>query len=217
MAPGERRRFQATDYGRTWQPIFDDQPSVGRAIAVRFKSRYRLCRSGGRIASPGPFGWRRRLQSTDAGKTWTHLGLRDGQQIAQLAVDPNPDRFSCGRGPSLGRMQNAAFYRSLDGVKTSKKCFLATKTSARAMSKSIRAIRTLFTPRMESREAPWENGVFNGEGGGIFKSIDGGKTWRQLRKTTARYRAGKYRNAPSKPSTLFVAVRTKTIATLSIG
>jgi len=63
---------------------------------------------------------------------------------------------------------------------------------------------------MESREAPWENGVFNGEGGGIFKSIDRRKNVATINeRTTARYRAGKYRNAPSKPSTLFVAVRTK--------
>src|SRR6202023_1519715 len=73
----------------------------------------------------------------------------------------------------------------------------------------------VYAALWESREGPWENGVFNGEGGGIFKSSDGGKTWRQLTKgLPPGIVQANIAIAPSKSSTLFAAVRTKTIAKL---
>src|SRR5438093_12415703 len=88
--------FKTIDYGRTWQPIFDDQPtgSVG-AIAVSLSNPDVIyVGSGEGLHRPDLSVGDGIYKSTDAGKTWTHLGLRDGQQVAQLAVDPrNPDRF----------------------------------------------------------------------------------------------------------------------------
>src|SRR4030095_9179564 len=88
--------FKTIDYGRTWQPIFDDQPtgSVG-AIAVAISNPDMVyVGSGEGLHRPDLSIGDGVYKSTDAGKSWTHLGLRDGQQVAQLAVDPrNPDRF----------------------------------------------------------------------------------------------------------------------------
>ena len=73
----------------------------------------------------------------------------------------------------------------------------------------------VYAALWESREGPWENGVFNGNGGGIFKSVDGGKTWRQLTKGLPdNIVQANLAIAPSAPKTLFAAVRTKTIAKL---
>src|SRR5205823_15074061 len=87
--------FKTIDYGRTWQPIFDDQPtgSVG-AIAVSISNpEIVYVGSGEGLHRPDLSIGDGIYKSTDAGKTWTNLGLRDGQQVAQLAVDPrNPDR-----------------------------------------------------------------------------------------------------------------------------
>src|SRR5437016_14373878 len=95
MAPVNGGVFKSTDYGRTWQPIFDDQPtaSVG-AIAVSISNPNVIyVGSGEGLHRPDLSVGDGIYKSTDAGKTWTHLGLRDGQQIAQLAVDPkHPDR-----------------------------------------------------------------------------------------------------------------------------
>src|SRR5664279_4914200 len=88
--------FKTTDYGRTWQPIFDDQPtgSVG-ALAVSVSNPDIIyVGSGEGLHRPDLSVGDGVYKSTDAGKTWTHLGLRDGQQIAGIAVDPqNPDRL----------------------------------------------------------------------------------------------------------------------------
>src|SRR4029434_6279089 len=94
MAPVNGGVFKSIDYGRTWQPIFDDQPtaSIG-AIAVSISNpNVVYVASGEGLHRPDLSVGDGVYKSTDAGKTWMHLGLRDGQQIAQLAVDPkNPD------------------------------------------------------------------------------------------------------------------------------
>src|SRR5881394_4657616 len=117
--------FKTTDYGRTWQPIFDDQPtgSVG-AIAVSISNpEIVYVGSGEGLHRPDLSVGDGIYKSTDAGKTWTHLGLRDGQQVPQLVVDPKKqDRiFVSVAGHPYGPNEERGVYRSLDGGKTFEK------------------------------------------------------------------------------------------------
>ena len=83
MAPVNGGVFKSIDYGGTWQPIFDDQPtaSIG-AIAVSISNpNVVYAGSGEGLHRPDLSVGDGVYKSTDAGKTWTHLGLRDGQQI----------------------------------------------------------------------------------------------------------------------------------------
>src|SRR5256885_3471655 len=121
MAPVNGGVFKSTDYGPTWLPIFDDQPtaSVG-AIAVSISNPDIVyIGSGEGLHRPDLSVGDGVYKSTDAGKRWTHLGLRDGQQIAQLAIDPkNPDRvFVAVAGHPYGPNAERGVYRSLDGGK----------------------------------------------------------------------------------------------------
>src|ERR1041385_3664332 len=201
MAPCNGGVFKSTDYGRTWLPIFDDQPtaSVG-AIAVSISNPDIIyVGSGEGLHRPYLSIGDGVYKSTNAGKTWTHLGLRDGQQIAQLAVDPkNADRvFVAVAGHPYGPNEERGTYRSSD------------------VQIDPSNPQVVYAALWESREGPWENGVFNGSGGGIFKSIDGGKTWRQLSKGLPdNIVQANLAVAPSAPKTLFAAVKTKTIAKL---
>src|ERR1700724_1855099 len=125
MAPVNGGGFKSIDYGRTWQPIFRDPPtaSVG-AIAVSVSNPNVIyVGSGEGLHRPDLSVGDGIYKSTDAGKTWTHLGLRDGQQIAQLVVDPkNPDRlFVAVAGHPCGPNAERGIYRSLDGGKTFEK------------------------------------------------------------------------------------------------
>src|ERR1044072_1892060 len=82
--------FRSDDAGRTWQPIFDDQPtaSVG-AIAVAVSNpKIIYVGSGEGLHRPDLSVGNGLYKSTDAGKTWAHLGLRDGPQIPMIAVHP---------------------------------------------------------------------------------------------------------------------------------
>ena len=212
--------FKTTDYGRTWTPIFDDQPtaSVG-AIAVSISNPDIIyVGSGEGLHRPDLSVGDGIYKSTDAGKTWTHLGLRDAQQIAQLVVDPkNPERlFIAAAGHPYGPNAERGVYRSLDGGKTFENV-LHRDDNVGASDVQIDPSnpQIIYAALWESREAPWENGVFNGDSGGVFKSTDGGKNWKQLTKgLPPGVVQANIAIAPSKPTTLFAAVRTKTIAKL---
>ncbi|HEV2826535.1 MAG TPA: hypothetical protein VGW76_02960 [Pyrinomonadaceae bacterium] len=177
--------FKTTDYGRTWTPIFDDQPtgSVG-AIAVALSDPNIIyVGSGEGLQRPDLSVGDGIYKSTDAGKTWTHLGLRDGQQIPQIAVDPrNPDRLLVAvAGHPYGPNEERGIFRSTDGGKTFEKVLYKDEnTGAADVQIDPTHPDVAYASLWEARQGPWENAAWNGTGGGIFKTTDGGKTWRQL-------------------------------------
>src|SRR5437762_2907718 len=182
MAPVNGGVFKSTDYGRTWQPIFDDQPtaSIGAIAVAPSNPNVIYVGSGEGLHRPDLSVGDGVYKSTDAGKSWTHLGLRNGQQIPQLAVDPkNPDRvFVAIAGHPYGPNEERGVYRSLDGGKTFEKVLYRDENvGASDVEIDSSNPQVVYAALWESREGPWENGVFNGDGGGIFKSTDGGKTW----------------------------------------
>ena len=212
--------FKTTDYGRTWQPIFDDQPtgSVG-AIAVSVSNPEVIyVGSGEGLHRPDLSVGDGIYKSIDAGKTWTHLGLRDGQQIAQIAVDPrNPDRvFVAVAGHPYGPNEERGIFRSSDGGKTFEKVLYRDENTGGADVQIDPANpETVYASLWEAREGPWENGNWNGGNGGIFKSIDGGKTWNQLSKGLPEgIVQANLAVAPSSPKSLFAAVGTEKEAAL---
>jgi hypothetical protein len=88
--------WKTTDAGRTWKPIFDDQPtgSIGWVSVAPSDANVIYVGSGEGLPRPDLSTGDGIYKSVDAGQTWTHLGLRDAQQIPKIAVDPrNPDRL----------------------------------------------------------------------------------------------------------------------------
>ena len=179
--------FRTDDYGRTWQPIFDDQPtaSVG-ALAVAISDPNTIyVGSGEGLHRPDLSVGNGIYKSTDAGKTWTHLGLRDGQQIAQIAVDPhNPGHLLVAvAGHPYGPNEQRGVFLSTDGGKTfAKTLYKDENTGGNDVQIDPANPQIVYASLWEAREGPWENGEWNGTNGGIFKSTDGGKTWKRLSK-----------------------------------
>jgi len=207
--------FKTTDYGRTWQPIFDDQPtgSVG-AIAVSVSNPDVIyVGSGEGLHRPDLSVGDGVYKSTDAGKTWTHLGLRDGQQIAAIAVDPkNPDRLLVAvAGHPYGPNEERGVYLSIDGGKSFQKTLGKDEnTGAADVEIDPSNPEIVYAALWEAREGPWENGSWNGTNGGIFKSVDGGKTWKQLNNGLPNdIVQANLAIAASAPQTLVAAVATK--------
>jgi photosystem II stability/assembly factor-like uncharacterized protein len=88
--------WKSIDSGRTWEPIFDSQPSQSiSAIAVAPPDpKIIYVASGEGLHRPDRSVGNGIYKSIDAGKTWVHLGLRDGQQIPTLVIDPrDPNRL----------------------------------------------------------------------------------------------------------------------------
>ena len=117
--------WKTTDAGRTWQPIFDDQPtgSIGWVEVAPSDPNIVYVGSGEGLQRPDLSTGDGIYKSTDAGKTWTHLGLRDGQQIPKIAVDPrNPNRlFVAVLGHPYGPNEERGIFRSTDGGQTFQK------------------------------------------------------------------------------------------------
>ena len=119
-------------------------------------------------------------KSSDAGKTWTHLGLRDAQQITAIVVDPqNPDRvFVAAQGHPYGPNAERGVFRSLDGGKTFEKVLYKDEnTGAADLVMDPTNPQILYAALWAARVAPWE--IRSGEsfvipGSGLYKSTDGG-------------------------------------------
>ena len=114
--------WKTTDAGRTWKPIFDDQPtgSIGDLAIAPSNPNVIYVGSGEGLQRPDLSTGDGMYRSRDGGKTWTHLGLRDGQQIASIAVDPgNENRlFVAVLGHPYGPNAERGIYRSTDGGDT---------------------------------------------------------------------------------------------------
>src|SRR3569833_2885319 len=117
--------WKTTDYGRTWTPIFDDQPSGSIGAIARAPSNPNVVYvgSGEGLQRPDLSTGDGIYKSTDAGKTWTHLGLRDGQQIPMIAIDPRDANkvFVAVLGHPYGPNEERGIFRSTDAGKTFQK------------------------------------------------------------------------------------------------
>ncbi len=111
--------WRSTDFGSTWTPLFDNQPtgSIGAIAVAPSDPNIIYVGSGAGIIRPDLAVGDGMYKSTDAGKTWTHLGLRDSQMIANIEVDPkNPNRlFVAALGHPYGPNPERGIFRSTDG------------------------------------------------------------------------------------------------------
>jgi photosystem II stability/assembly factor-like uncharacterized protein len=179
--------WKSIDGGRVWTPVFDSQPvaSIG-AIAVAASAPDTVYVGSGESTLRDSMGFGNGVyKSTDAGKTWTHLGLDDTQHIGRVAVDPkNPNVvFVAAIGHLYAANPDRGVYRSRDGGKTWQKVLYK--------DENVGAVDVVIDPTnsnivyaglWNARRPPWYTySPTNGPGGGIFKSTDGGTTWTQLK------------------------------------
>ena len=177
--------WKTTDYGRTWNPIFDDQPtgSVGDLAVSPSNPDLIYVATGEGLQRPDLSVGDGVYKTTDGGKTWRNTGLREGQQISRIIVDPrDPNRvFAAVLGHPYGANQERGLFRTMDGGATWKKVLYKNEhTGAVDVAFDPANPRFVYAVLWEARQAPWENGAFEGPGSGLFKSTDNGETWQPL-------------------------------------
>lgn len=207
--------WKTTDYGRTWFPIFDDQPtgSIGDLAVAPSNPDIIYVGSGEGLQRPDLSVGNGMYKSTDAGKTWQHLGLTDVQQIGAVAIDPtNPNRvFVAAMGHPYGPNTERGVFRTLDGGKTWERVLYKDEnTGAVQVAIDPKNPNIIFADLWAGRQGPWENGEWNGPQSGLYKSVDGGKTWTKITRGLPTVEQGLGRIgfciAPSNPKRMYATV-----------
>jgi photosystem II stability/assembly factor-like uncharacterized protein len=203
--------WKTINAGRTWTPIFDDQPtgSIGSIAVALSDPNIIYVGSGEGLQRPDLAIGDGMYKSTNAGKTWTHLGLRDSQQIARVEVDPkNPNRlFVAVLGHPYGPNEERGIFRSTDGGASFQRVLYKDENvGGKDVDIDPTDPNIVYATMLEGRQGPWENGAWSGVGG-VFKSTDGGTTWTELSKgLPERIGNAEISIAPSNPKRLYAYV-----------
>jgi photosystem II stability/assembly factor-like uncharacterized protein len=204
--------WRTTDYGSTWHPIFDDQPTsaIGAIAVAPSNPNIIYVGSGAGIIRPDLSTGDGMYKSTDAGETWTHLGLHESQMIADVVVDPtNPDRLFVGvLGHPYGPNAERGIYRSTDGGQTFQKVLYRDEyTRGNDVLLDPSDPNTVYATLWQQQESFRESGEFGGSSGeGIYKSTDGGDTWRPLTNGLPAVIEANLAVAPSNPRVIYAMV-----------
>jgi photosystem II stability/assembly factor-like uncharacterized protein len=177
--------WKSTDGGVRWTPIFDDQHVMAIGALAVAASDSKIIWAGTGEA------WAIRdvdmmgdgiYKSTDAGKTWTHMGLDETGRIGRIVVHPsNPDIvFACALGRLTGPQQERGVYRSTDGGKNwTRVLFADANTGCSGLAMDPHNPKVLFAGMWQAEMHTYA--MFSGgPGSGVYVSHDGGTNWKRL-------------------------------------
>ncbi|HKJ45889.1 MAG TPA: hypothetical protein VJ991_08690 [Balneolales bacterium] len=177
--------WKSVDAGVTWKNVSDKYFKTGSvgAIAVAPSDPNVVYAGMGESAIRGDMAVGDGMyKSTDGGKTWQNIGLKDTHVISRIAVDPNnPDIvYVAALGHVFANNKERGIYRSLDGGKTWKKIlYVDDKTGAIDIEMDPNNPRILYAAFWQSFRTPWIMSS-GGPGSGLYKSTDGGDSWKNI-------------------------------------
>jgi len=178
--------WRTENYGLTWAPVFDgqDTQSIGAIAVAPTDASLIYVGSGEGLRRPDLSTGDGVYKSTDGANTWTHLGLRDSQQIAKIIVDPHDANrlFVAALGHPYGPNAERGVYRSLDGGKTfTRVLYKDENTGAIDLAFDPTNAQTVYAALWVSRRSPWHmGGEMEAPGNGLYVSHDGGDSWKKL-------------------------------------
>jgi photosystem II stability/assembly factor-like uncharacterized protein len=176
--------WKTNNHGTSWQPLFDEQPTASIGDVTLAPSNPNVIWVGtgepqNRQSSPWGNGV---YKSTDAGRTWKHMGLDDTRHIGRIVIHPsNPNVvYVAAVGHLWGPNEDRGVYRTSDGGETWEKVlYVDENTGAIDLAMHPGDGNTLFAAMYQRRRTGFGfNG--GGPGSGIYRTIDGGSTWEEL-------------------------------------
>jgi len=179
--------WKSVNNGITWESLFDNQPviSIGDIAVAPSNPNIVWVGSGEATSSRSTYWGDGVYKSSDAGKTWTNMGLKDSQHIGRIIVDPkNPDLvYVAALGHLYSENEERGLYKTTDGGKTWTKS-LGIKVGDRAIGAcdvvmDPRDPKVLYAATYDKGRLPWMFRL-GGPGSGIYKTTDAGANWTKL-------------------------------------
>jgi photosystem II stability/assembly factor-like uncharacterized protein len=227
LVPGQPEHFyfgsvgggvwETHNAGRTWDPIFDGQPvaSIG-AIAVAPSDPRVIYVGSGEADMRSDISYGNGVyRSTDGGRTWERAGLEPTRQIGRIVVDArDPNRvYVAALGHAYGPNPERGVYRSTDGGHSwSRVLYKDEDTGAIDLAIDPSRPRTLLAAMWQTRRPPWNAyPPSNGPGSGLYRSDDGGDTWKPVGGGFPTEKLGRIgvAFAPSDPHRVYAIVDAK--------
>ena len=203
--------WRSTDFGASWIPLFDAQStgSIGAIAVAPSNPNTIYIGSGAGIIRPDLATGDGVYKSTDAGKTWTNLGLHDTQMIGYVDVDPkDPNRvFVAALGHPYGPNAERGIFRSTNGGQTFEKVLYKDEyTSANDVRIDASNPNIVYAALWQQQQSFIEGQGFGAATGGIYKSVDGGTTWSQLTNGLTNVIEANLAIAPSNTKVIYATV-----------
>ena len=212
--------WKTTDYGMSWRNVSDgyfQTASIGSIDVADSDHRVLYVGTGSDGIRSNVIVGRGIYKSTDGGKTWTFLGLRDTGQIGAVVIHPtNPDVvYVAALGNPFGPNPERGIYKTVDGGATWEHVlFVSEKTGAVDLELNPADPDEVYAALWRAERKPWTIISGDDEEDGLYKSTDGGKTWTKIENGLPQGLIGKIDLAvsPADPSRVYALVEAKPAA-----
>jgi photosystem II stability/assembly factor-like uncharacterized protein len=178
--------WKTTNGGGRWQPVFDQEQaqSIG-ALAIDPSQHSVIWAGTGEswVIRNGITPGNGIYKSTDAGRTWTHMGLNDTGLISRIVVDPYNSKnvFACAMGVGTRPQHSRGVWRTEDGGKTWKQVlFVNEDTGCSGLAMDAHDPHVLFAGMWQWQIRPWAM-TSGGPSSGVYVSRDGGANWQEIK------------------------------------
>jgi len=210
VGPGSGNLWKTVNNGTTWEPIFENESTfaIGCVTIAPSDPKIIWIGTGEVLMARSSYAGTGVFKSTDAGKTWQNMGLHDSHHVSQIVIDPkNPNVvYAASLGRNYGPNQERGVFKTTDGGRNWEKVlYISEHVGIVELEMDPSDNKTMYAAAWERDRKAWNNVAF-GEGSGLYKTTDAGKTWKLLTKGLP---AGEYTGrfglaiAPSDPKIIY--------------